>query len=247
MPANLVQEGLRCRTVAAGHSCCIEIADGRNLGPVEHRSSADLGSHLTKAVRRTDRLADSDARPSAAAEHRRSRSHLAAGPGMRECYAVGAGSGLVVRGMGTARTLSAAVEVDMKASVVRTVHGKRSYRMEHSAGLKMRVVDVDCAVGQSSRRKLDLSDHTMVLERKAHIARNHDGSGQHCLQWGCSLQWYYADRTIVGLVADKLLGEPRRNSHYCAGRSTSSRSYCSNSVGLSQSIATTRTSLTLEP
>lgn len=233
MPANQVQGGLHLRTVAVGHMSCIEVAGGHTLGPEEHQSLAGLGSHRTKAVRRIDHLADLGASSLAAAEDHRNRNHLAAGPGMREYSVAGVGNGPVVRGMGTARTPRVAVEADMKVSAVRTVYGRLRCHMEHSVGLKMKVAAVDCAVDQSFRRRLALSDHMMEPERKVHTERNHDGSGQHCLQWVCSLQWCYAERSIVGLVADKLLVELRQNNHYCAGRSMSNRSYCSNSVGLS--------------
>lgn len=228
MPANQVQEGLHFRTVAVGHMGCIEVAGGHILGPEEHRSLAGLGNHRTKAVRRIDHLADLGASSSVAAEDHRNRIHLAAGPGMQEYYAVAVGNGPVVRGIDTARTPRVAVGADMKVSAVRRVYGRLRCHMEHSAGLKMKAAAVDCAVGQNFRRRLGLSGHMMDLERKVHTERNPDGSGQHCLKLSCSLQGCYAERSIVGPVADKLLVELRQNNHYCAGRSMSNRSYCSN-------------------
>ena len=231
MPATPVQEGLHSHTAVAvaARTRCIEIAGGRSLGPAEHRSLAGLGNRLMKAVHHIDHLAGSGVRPLAAVEHR-NRSHRLAGLGMRACYAVEAGTGPVGRAMGTDRIRNAAVvEAGMKVSAVRTVYGKLRCRKGRLVGLNKREVDVDHAVDRSSRRRLDPGVHTTNLEN-AHTARSHVGSGQYYL--GCSLQQDLDDRTIAGLVVDKLLVELHLSNRCCAGQSMSSRNY-SNSVGFS--------------
>lgn len=238
MPATPVQAGLHSHTAAAAvavRTRCIEVA-GHSLGPAEHRSLAGLGNRLMKVVHHTDHPAGSGVRPLAAVGHK-NRSHRLAGLGMRACYAVGVGIGPVGRAMGIDRIPSAAVvEADMKASVVRKVYGKLRCRKRHLVGLNKREVDVDHAVDRSSRRRLGPGVHTTNLEKNARTARSHVGSGLYYLR--CSLQQDLDDRTIAGLVVDKLLVEPHPSNRCCAGRSMSSRNY-SNSVGFSRCTAKT--------